>query len=56
MIFVDALVKKFDMKKLVRNAESEPEWLKSFRISSLKHFRETPIENSELFRKFVYLD
>ncbi len=56
MIFVDALVKKFDMKKLVRNAESEPERLKSFRISSLKHFRETPIENSELFRKYVNLD
>ncbi len=56
MIFVDALIKKFDMKKMVRNAESEPEWLKSFRISSLKHFRETPIENSELFRKYVNLD
>jgi FeS assembly protein SufD len=35
---------------------NEPEWLKEFRLNSLKHFESLPVEQSELFLKYYKHD
>jgi len=58
VIIMDALLKNFDDKKIseISKANSEPQWLKDFRLSSFELFKKLPVEKSELFKKYVNLE
>jgi len=55
---MDTLLKNFGVERVEKLSKnnSEPDWLRNFRLSSFEFFKNLPVETSELFKKYVNLD